>query len=226
MQLVEQHRIDRQDPRWKAIDDAAFTSKNLYNAALYMMRQLFTRAAVLLSYEELDIIMQPEPPYQALPAKVAQWVLKQVHNGWKSYFHACAEYRAHPNKFKGHPRLPGYLDKHGRNVVVYTSQAISRAKKNSGWVMPSGVAIQVATKHTPAEIAQVRLVPKATHYVVEVVYEQPLAPQPVDPDRIASIDLGVNNLAAITSNKQGFVPRLVSGRPLKSVNQSYNQQRE
>jgi putative transposase len=34
MQLVEQHRIDQHDPRWKAIDQAAFASKNLYNVAL------------------------------------------------------------------------------------------------------------------------------------------------------------------------------------------------
>jgi hypothetical protein len=32
MQLVEQHRIDRHDSRFAAIDAAAFASKNLYNA--------------------------------------------------------------------------------------------------------------------------------------------------------------------------------------------------
>jgi putative transposase len=39
MQLVEQHRIDCHDPRWQAIDAAAFAFKNLYNAALYLTRQ-------------------------------------------------------------------------------------------------------------------------------------------------------------------------------------------
>src|SRR5262252_7535727 len=33
-----------------------------------------------------------------------------------------------------------------------------------------------------------------------------------------------NVLAALTSNKPGFVPRLVSGKPLKSLNQFYNTQ--
>jgi hypothetical protein len=33
-------------------------------------------------------------------------------------------------------------------------------------------------------------------------------------------------LAALTSNKPGFLPRLVNGRPLKAVNQLYNKQRE
>ena len=39
MQLVEQHIIDRNDPRYGLIDEAAFKSKNLYNAANYEIRQ-------------------------------------------------------------------------------------------------------------------------------------------------------------------------------------------
>jgi transposase len=42
---------------------------------------------------------------------------------------------------------------------------------------------------------------------------------------IAAIDLGVDTLAAVTSNKQGFVPQLINGRPLKHLNAYYNKQR-
>jgi putative transposase len=227
MHLVEQHRIDWHDPRWEPIDGACFASKNLYNAALYQMRQVFIfQQNTRLSYEDLDKLMQPTVEYRALPAKVAQWVLKQVCNAWKSYFAAVAEYRKHPSKFVGHPKLPKYLDKQGRNLLVFTVQAISQAKKNEGWVLPSGLDVQVMTDIPQDRIVQVRLVPQATHYVVEVVYEQAEDNQLLDPALIASIDLGVNNLAAITANKVGFVPRLVNGRPLKSLNQWYNKQRE
>jgi hypothetical protein len=41
MQLVEQHIISRNDPCYPVIDEAAFKSKNLYNAALYEIRQAF-----------------------------------------------------------------------------------------------------------------------------------------------------------------------------------------
>ena len=41
MQLTEQHVITRADPRYQVIDAAAFVSKNLYNAALYVVRQSF-----------------------------------------------------------------------------------------------------------------------------------------------------------------------------------------
>src|SRR5689334_6128286 len=111
MRLVQQHRIDRHDPRWKAIDAATFASKHLYNAALYVKRQAYIHEGNrIISYRALDQLMQPTPEYRALPAKVAQWVLKQVCAAWDSYFTAVAEWQAHPGKFLGHPRLPKYLD--------------------------------------------------------------------------------------------------------------------
>ncbi len=48
----------------------------------------------------------------------------------------------------------------------------------------------------------------------------------VDPKLVAALDPGVNTLAALTSTKPGFIPRLVSGKPIKSRNQYYNKQRE
>ncbi len=54
MQLVEQHCIRKSDPRYSVIDEAAFKSKNVYNAALYEMRQAFIHHGVYLSYEEMD----------------------------------------------------------------------------------------------------------------------------------------------------------------------------
>ena len=226
MQLVEQHRIDRHDARFAAIDAASFASKHLYNAALYLTRQAYIHEGNrIVGYAALDKLLQGTPEYCALPAKVAQWVLKQVCAAWDSYFASVAAWKQTPAKFLGHPKLPQYLHKQGRNLLVYTAQAISRDPKNVGWIVPSGVSVRVATKLTHPEIAQVRLVPKSTHFVVEVVYEKTPEPQPVDPALIASIDVGVNNLTTITANKPGFVPLLVNGRPLKSLNQSYNKRR-
>ena len=69
MQLVEQHVIDRRDPRYAVIDEAAFKSKNLYNAALYEMRQAFIHQGICLSYEEMDKRMQAHEAYKALRPK-------------------------------------------------------------------------------------------------------------------------------------------------------------
>ncbi|WP_339327863.1 transposase [Anabaena catenula] len=42
---------------------------------------------------------------------------------------------------------------------------------------------------------------------------------------IAAIDLGIDNLATLTSNQPGFLPVLVSGRIIKSINRYYNQRK-
>jgi putative transposase len=225
MQLVEQHRIDRHDPRWAGVDWAAFASKNLYNAALYLARQAYVQEHQVISYGDLDKRLQSTIEYRALPAKVAQWVLKQVCFAWTGYFAACQEWAANPSKFLGHPKLPKYLPKRGRNLLTYTTQAISHHPKNAGWVIPSGLSIRVATKRAFETINQVRIVPHATHYTVEVIYECPVMRAEVDPSWVVGIDLGVNNLAVLTSNQPGFVPLLVNGRPLKALNQFYNKQR-
>src|SRR5215470_9860385 len=146
MRLVEQHRIDRHDPRWRSIDAAAFASKHLYNAALYLTRQAFIHQQRIIPYEELARDMKTSAKYRALPAQVAQWALRQVGLAWKSYFAACAAWEANPSRFLGHPKLPKYLDKRGRNLLTSTEQAISRAPLNRGDVVPSGLAIRVETR--------------------------------------------------------------------------------
>src|SRR5215468_10365831 len=133
MPLVEKHIIDRNDPRYAAIDAAAFASKNLYNATLYIVRQIFIGEGEYLNYNTMDKIMQKHEAYRGLPTKVAQAVVKQVHEAWVSYFEACKEYRVHPERFTGRPKLPGYKDKaSGRNLLQYNMQAVSSSKKTLG----------------------------------------------------------------------------------------------
>src|SRR5260221_3965363 len=126
MHLVERHVIKRTDPRFKAIDRAAFASKNLYNVANYVVRQSFIHEGVYLDYHEMQRRMKDHETYHALPAKVAQWVLRLLDTNWRSFFAALAAWKADPSQFLGRPRLPGYKDKQqGRNLLVYTTQALS-----------------------------------------------------------------------------------------------------
>ena len=225
MQLVEQHCIRNSDLRYRIIDEAAFKSKNLYNAALYEMRQAFIHHGIHLSYEKMDKRMQPHEAYRALPAKVSQHVLKQLADAWKAFREAKAAYEEDPSKFTGRPRLPKYKHKtEGRNVLVYTVQAISRSKRclQRGVIKPSMLPIEIMTKQDPKQIDQVRIVPRNGHYVIEVIYRKAPVQAQVDSSFCVAIDLGVTNLAAITSNREGFIPRLVNGRTLKAMNQWYN----
>ncbi len=221
MRLVEQHVISKRDPRYGVIDAAAFASKNLYNAALYEIRQAFFHDGTYLNYNEMDRRMQAHEAYKALPAKVSQQILMLLDKNWTSFKEGLKAYEESPSTFTGRPRLPRYKHKtEGRNILVYTIQAISRKGLKHGLVQPSMLPISVKTKQK--DIDQVRIVPRNGYYVVEVIYTKEPVQAQVDPSFCVGIDLGITNLAAIASNREGFVPRLVNGRPLKAWNQWYN----
>jgi putative transposase len=76
-------------------------------------------------------------------------------------------------------------------------------------------------------VQQVRISPRTCggYYVVEVIYEREPISATVNPALHAGVDLGVNNLAMLTADKPGFVPRVINGRPVKSINQFYNKRR-
>jgi putative transposase len=224
MQLVEQHSISKSDPRYAIIDRAAFASKNLYNLANYHMRQSFIHQGKYIGYAEVYHLVKHESAYQALPRKVSNDVLRLLDKNWKAFREALAAYDEDPSQLLGRPCLPKYKDKQqGRNILIYDIQALSKRGLKRGLVQPSQLGIEIQTRQT--KVKQVRIVPRKGYYVVEVVYERKEIQAPVNPALMASIDIGVNNLVALTSNKGGFVPRLVNGRPLKSTNQFYNKRK-
>jgi putative transposase len=227
MKLVEQHLMRKDDPRFTVIDQAAFASKNLYNQATYQIRQAFIHEGTYLPYAEIFQRIKQMDCYQALPRKVSNSILILIDKNWKAFFKANEAYKADPTKFLGRPKIPGYKDKEkGRNILIYDKQALGkRAFKRTGKLIPSGLPIEIETKITWAAIDQVRIVPRLDGYMVEVVYQKAEGQAAVDSSLMAALDLGVNTLAAVTSTKQGFLPLLVNGRPLKSLNQHYNKQR-
>lgn len=226
MQLVEKHIIKKSDPRWHDIDQAAWMSKNIYNAANYIVRQAFITEGRYLNYHALEKQFKKHHllPDQDLPLKVVQQILRQLDHDWQAFFAALKAWKISPEKFEGRPRIPQYKHKEkGRNLLVYTEQAISQREFRKGILQFSQLGIRVETKQKTMD--QVRIVPRKSHYVIEVIYTRDIKPLPLDPDRIASIDIGLNNLATVTFNQPGMSPLLVNGRPLKSINQWYNKRK-
>nr|BBH85255.1 transposase [Thermosporothrix sp. COM3] len=176
-----------------------------------------------MNYAAIFHQIKTHEAYQALPRKVSNDVLRLLDKNWKSFFKAMKAWKEDPSKFLGRPKLPKYKEKDGRNILVYDIQALSKPSLKRGMVVPSQLGILIETKQQ--NVVQVRIVPRGNHYVVEVVYEKEEAQANVDPALVAAIDIGLDHLAALTSNKPGFRPRLVNGRPLKSINQYYNKRR-
>ena len=227
MQLAERHIIKSTENRFVEIDRLAFKSKNLYNAANYVIRQTFFYGWGYINYNEMNRLMKSHQAYKDLPAKVSQQILMILDKNWKSFFEAVKAYKNEPTKFSGRPKLPKYKDKvKGRNILVYTLQAISSKQLKKGIIKLSGTDISIKTLVKPEQLCQVRLVPKCDSYAIEVIYNEPESTTLASPKEvIASIDLGLNNLVALTSNQSGFTPLLINGRPLKSINQFYNKRK-
>jgi putative transposase len=224
MRLVERHVISKGDPHFVAIDAAAFASKNLYNAANFLVRQSFIKGEGYLDSVVVFRRIKHHEAYAALPRKVSNDVLRQLDRDWRAFFAARDAWQTDPSKFLGRPELPGYKDKQtGRNLLIYDIQALSAPGLRRGEVIPSQLGISISTKQTTVQHA--RIVPRKGHYVVGVVYEREPVPAVVDPALCAGIDVGLNNLATFTSNKAGFTPRIVHGRPVKSINQCYNKRK-
>ncbi|MCL1467709.1 RNA-guided endonuclease InsQ/TnpB family protein [Argonema galeatum] len=225
MQLVEKHIIDRNHWLYKQLDNLCFLSKNLFNYANYLIRQKFILSEEYLDYYKIQKLCQGTTDYLALPAKVSQQVLLRLHESWKSFFEATKEYSLHPEKFKARPKIPRYKHKTlGRNVLTYTAQAISKQWLNKGIINLSKINIFLTTK--VSQVNQVRIVPKTYHDAVEVVDEQKSGNQSSSGvEVIAGIDIGLNNLARITSNQKRFLPLIINGKPRKSINAYYHKKK-
>lgn len=214
MVLVEQHIIKEKDILYNELDNLCFLSKNLYNATLYRVRQYFFETEKYLNYNAVnkEFTHSNNVDYRALPAKVSKMTQMLVDQAFKSFF----------TKRKNggvKARIPKYLPKDGRQVVTYTKQALSF--KEIGYVKLSKTNIKIKTYINKDDIQFVRLTPFKKHIVIEIGYNARVTTKELK-GRYASIDLGVNNLATVTSNVTK--PFIVNGKPLKSINQYYNKE--
>lgn len=222
MKLVERHIITKNHPFWSEIDHKAFLSKNLFNLANYHYRQHFFQQHQKLNFNQLYHQLSQTVDYKALPTKVSKQIIRRLDSAWTSYIQAVKAWQKHPEKFLGKPKIPGYKHKtKGRNILPYSHESISKKALKKGSCQLSMSEIKIPT--SVEEIIEARIVPKSSCYVLEIVYEK--AEETTNHQQIAGIDLGVNNLMAVTTNQTGVRPLLIKGRPLKAINTFYNKQR-
>ena len=148
-------------------------------------------------------------------------VVFQVDRVMKSWFAALKSYKKDPSKFRGRPRIPSYKKKDELNCLIYT-YADAKLQKDGTINISKKIKLPIHTNLTSFQ--QVRLVPKVGYVQVEIVYNKETSDSSLDKTRAIGIDLGLNNLMAITSNI-GNISNLVNGRPLKSINQYYNKRK-
>ena len=219
MNLTETHQIRPNHKLYSICDELCFKSKNLYNAALFEFRQsFFDKELDTLTWQNINRIFNQNNQfdYRELPSKVSNTVLKKLGNNISSFWSLVKK-----SDYDKKVRLPKYLHKtDGRFIVEFNKQTFSnkRDENNNLIICKSSLDLRIPTKVEKPQ--QVRIIPKSGCYVIEVVYEVEENRLKKN-QRVAAIDLGLNNLATVVTN-DGDNPILISGRKIKSINQYYN----
>ena len=237
VQRTETHIIKESHPIYNWIVDECLRSKNLYNRALYVYRQAFTGKHDNIP-EFKDIIkhdkfiasfalvnrlneLKDVDFCSMMKKNGAQQIVFQVDKSMKSWFASLKAYKKDSSKFRGRPRIPSYKKKNELNCLIYTT-ADAKLQKDGTINLRRDIKLPIHTNLK--NFQQIRLVPKTGYFQVEIIYNKEINETNLDKTRAIGIDLGLNNLMAITSNI-GNISNLVNGRPLKSINQYYNKKK-
>lgn len=237
VQRTETHIIKESNPIYDWILEECLRSKNLYNKTLFIYRQAFTgnhdkiedfksiiRHERFISSFELvkQMAKLKDVDYYSMTKKNSgTQVVCQVDKTMKSWFASLKAYKKDPSKFRGRPRIPSYKKKDELNCLIYT-YVDAKLQKDGTINLRRDIKLPIHTNLSSFQ--QIRLVPKTGFIQVEIIYNKEINDNRLDQTRAIGIDLGLNNLMAITSNI-GNISNLVNGRPLKSINQYYNKKK-
>ena len=222
VQRAEQIIIRKNHPKYKLIDEMCYNSKNLYNEANYMIRQEFIANKNYLNYYDMNKEFKTHENYKACFSQPANCTLRLLDKNWKSYFRAIKDWKKNPEKYLGMPKLPKYLKKDGRYPWMIPNNSCLYDKENGELYFRLNILKGYRFKcRCLGRLIQVRFIPRGSCYVMEIVYETEIPDTKTESSRIASIDLGVDNLVTMTNNI-GLNPIIINGKGIKSINQYYN----
>ena len=219
IQLTQQIIINNKHRWYSVLDGLCFKSKNLYNYALYQIRQYYKNTNKYLSYYELNTLLSKENQidYRSLPyTQCSQQILRQIDKQYLSFYKALKSPKMKGKKI----RLPKYKDKdNGRNIVVYTNQCFKLKNNVLSLKIDNINKINI---DTDLNVQIVRIIHRGNYIVIELIYNKEYTLKE-DNKRYAAIDLGLNNLATLTSNV--CQSNIYDGKKIKSINQFYNKRK-
>ena len=221
MNLTEKEIIYSTDERFDLIKELCHLSKNLYNAALYDVRQYYFETKLYRSWKSQRPIFTKNnnPDYYALQSHLAGEVFKQVGEQFIGFFNDKS------NKKK---RIPKYKDKNGYNIVAFPKITISKyiefnEDKQLYTYTLCKRSYNLKIQSSKPNVKQVKFVYDEENNLIKCFknYEVEQPKLKKDNSRYFSIDPGLNNIVSIYNNI-GIRPLLYNGRPIKSINQYYN----
>lgn len=195
-------------------------SKELYNRANFLMRQAWFTKQPLPDINSLTKQTKHLPCFKQLHnSKTAKQTIRKVLTDWSNYRKALTAYGKDKSKFVRCPKAPGYKDKLSQVFFYKETVKGGQGKKKLARLIATNNCFDLPYKDGYKQIV---ITPKAFGFVIEVQYEKedPKKTIRFDRKKVCTVDIGLNNLCAVTLDQTR--PVLVNGRIVKSINQWYN----
>lgn len=193
-------------------------AKLLYNKCNYILRQVHFKNERLPDFGILHEQVRREESYLQLHnTKTAKQTIRRSYQDWMNYFAALKSWNQDKSKFTRQPKPPGY--KKNLAQVIFYKETIRKPQQREGELVPTNDLFKIKSDR---DFQQVVITPKSFGFVIEVRYKvlKKEVKERLRRHGTCCVDIGVNNLMAITSDKHA--PILVNGRIIKSINQHYN----
>lgn len=155
-----------------------------------------------------------------LSSQTSQQIVKKVTQSFKDFKKALFDYIEHKEKYKAKPELPNYKEKNSMSGFYFTNQVCTI--KNNQINFPKTKLKLPFTYQCKGRHIRTEVIRKYNEFELSIVFEQDPKPALKKTNVVAAIDLGVNNIVAITTNKGQSL--LVKDKSLKSINQFANKE--
>ena len=243
---VVKFNIKKSHADYKYIKTQLIESKEVYNFANYILRQLYFKNSNKQKYSLGFIDEYPslkglfskyiednkqfssifykiicefsKLKQYSINLKIVQNIVDKLKNDWTSYWKLLGMKK---NKtYNKSINIPRYKKKY--NLVEYNNQVISKNKLKLGYIGTAKMkqGIKISKTHRDFNYKCFRIYTKNDKILCELIYEKEVVVVEKT-DRVASVDLGLENLftIAFNYNKKGMS---VKGTKLKAVNQYFN----
>ena len=213
---------------YKSLRELCHIAKNLTNEAIYNVRQYYFTEGKFLKYEKNYTLIKSSPNYKALNSNMAQQILKEVDDSFKSFFGLLKLAKQGKYAFKD-CKLPHYFPKDGYTTLVIGFVRLNGNKlmlpfSNSFKKNHKAVEITIPPILLDKKVKEIRIIPKANarFFEIQYIYKTDCIQRNLNQSNALALDLGINNLVTAVSNTgKSFI---IDGRKLKSINQWFNKE--
>lgn len=210
-----------------SLRELSHTAKNLYNQAVYNVRQYYFQENKYLNYQKNNSLLKNSENYKTLNSNMSQQILKEVDGSFKSFFELLK--KKNKGIYNAKVKLPSYLPKNSFTTLVIgfvrlNEDTLVIPYSNSFKKNHKKISIKIPPILLDKKIKEIRIIPKfnARFFEVQYTYEVEEEQRNLDKNHALAIDFGINNLATCVTNKgRSFI---IDGKKLKSINQWFNKE--